>query len=257
MAGRKTQPDSKWRLTPLGIVAAFVTLTESVLGLALTQVTGGVQTALTVFVIAFALLVAGAFFLILWFRAFVFYSPSEFGTMDPKSFIDAMRGKLPVRLSEQISMVEQVEAKPNDQVAQFKLINSLIDEPARQHLILMHEKGVTLRIGDFFGHPFETGSNGKGWTSGTISGQSLCERLNGTGLIELASDGPAIQLTKAGHEFAKWLTDSGLKATFLTTPMGGWGTPFRPEGAPAGLFQFGNTVPTATGGADAVEQAGE
>ncbi len=87
MAPRKTQPTSKLRVTPLGIVATFVTLTESVLGLALTQVTGGVQVALTVFVIVFAILVAGAFFLILWFRPFVFYSPSEYGDIDPKAFI--------------------------------------------------------------------------------------------------------------------------------------------------------------------------
>jgi hypothetical protein len=254
MAGRKPQTGTKWRVTPLGIVATFVTLTETVLGLALTQVTGGVQIALTVFVITFALLVAGAFFVILWFRPFVFYSPSEFGDVDPKSFIDAMRGQLPVRVSEQISMVEQVEAKPSDQLAQFKLINSLIDETARQHIILMHEKNIPLRIGDFFGHSFETGTPRKGWTSGTMSGQTFCEKLNGTGLIELASEGAGIQLTKVGHVFAKWLTDSGLKATFLATPMGGWGTPFRPEGAQVG-FNFGQPMPRGVGDGETLEQA--
>ncbi len=254
MAARKTEPKSGLRVTPLGIVATFVTLTETVLGLALTQVTGGVQVALTVFVIAFALLVAGAFFVILWFRPFVFYSPSEFGDVDPKSFIDAMRGKLPERVSEQISMAEQVEAKPTDKTAQFRLIDSLIDEPARQHIILMHDKDMSLQIGDFFGHQFETGREGKGWTSGNMSGQSLCEKLNGTGLIELASKGAAIQLTKSGHEFAEWLVGSGLKATFLATPMGSWGEPFRPSGVPAGFGQFGQTMHPGAGVGESAEQ---
>lgn len=71
------------RLTPLGIVATFVTLTEAVLGLALTQVSGGVQIALTVFLIVYAFLTAGSFFLILWFRPYVYYSPSEFENSDP------------------------------------------------------------------------------------------------------------------------------------------------------------------------------
>src|SRR5205823_838226 len=98
MAARKPQASPRVRVTPLWIVATFVTLTETVLGLALTQVAGGVQVALTGFVIAFALLVATAFFLILWFRPYVFYSPSEFGDLDPKAFVDAMRGKLPDRV---------------------------------------------------------------------------------------------------------------------------------------------------------------
>lgn len=69
------------KVTPLWIVAAFVTLTEAVLGFAVTQVEGGVQIALTIFVISFALLVAGAFFLILWHRPWVFYPPSEYAAL--------------------------------------------------------------------------------------------------------------------------------------------------------------------------------
>ena len=254
MAARKPQPMAKWRVTPLGIVATFVTLTETVLGLALTQVANGVQVALTVFVIVFALLVAGAFFIILWFRPFVFYSPSEFGDVDPKSFIDAMRGRLPERVSEQISMAEQVEARPTDQSAQFRLIDSLIDEAVRQHIILMHEKDIPLQIGDFFGHYYETGKQGKGWSTGSMSGQTFCEKLNGTGLIELASKGSAIQLSKMGHEFAKWLIDSGMKATFLSTPLGGWGVPYRPPGMPPGFFPPDQTMQPDAANSEAAHQ---
>jgi hypothetical protein len=69
MASRQTP---KLRLTPLGIVATFVTLTEAIFRFALTQVSGGVQVALTVFLIAYAIMATDAFFLILWFRPYVF-----------------------------------------------------------------------------------------------------------------------------------------------------------------------------------------
>jgi len=81
----------KSRITPLWIVAAFVSLTETVLGYAVTKTTGAVQYALTAFVVFFALAVATAFFLVLWNRPYVFYAPSEYGSVDPKSFIDAVK----------------------------------------------------------------------------------------------------------------------------------------------------------------------
>ena len=73
-------------MTPLWAVATFLTLTEVTLVYAVTQVGGGIQIALTTFVICFALLVFGAFFAILWNRPWVFYSPSEYGNINPKDF---------------------------------------------------------------------------------------------------------------------------------------------------------------------------
>ena len=78
------------RLTPLWIVSLFVTLTETVLGAAATRTGGGVQIALTIFVLGFPLLVAGAFFLILWHRSWVFYSPSEYGNVDPSKYVEVL-----------------------------------------------------------------------------------------------------------------------------------------------------------------------
>ncbi len=79
------------KVTPLWIVAAFVTLTEAILGIAVTQVQGGVQIALTIFVITFGIFVAVAFFLILWNRPYVFYPPSEYKDSDPTRFVEAMK----------------------------------------------------------------------------------------------------------------------------------------------------------------------
>jgi hypothetical protein len=78
------------RLTPLWIVSLFVTLTETVLGVAATQTEGGVQIALTVFVLGFPVLVAAAFFLILWHKSWAFYSPGEYGNVDPARYVEAL-----------------------------------------------------------------------------------------------------------------------------------------------------------------------
>lgn len=78
--GSMKKPDSKRpALTPLWVISLFLSLTEIVTGIAVTQATGGVQVALTVFVIVFPLFVAGAFFAVLWNRPYVFYPPTEFG----------------------------------------------------------------------------------------------------------------------------------------------------------------------------------
>ena len=79
-------------MTPLWVIALFVSLTEVVTGIAVTQANGSVQVALTVFVIAFPVLVASAFFAVLWHRPYVFYPPTEFGAAtDVEKFVGAMR----------------------------------------------------------------------------------------------------------------------------------------------------------------------
>jgi hypothetical protein len=85
----------KKAITPLWIVALFVSFTELVLGVVVTQTQGGIQIALTVFVLAFPVLIAGAFFLILWHKSYVFYPPTEFGDQtNVLDYVRAMQGKL-------------------------------------------------------------------------------------------------------------------------------------------------------------------
>lgn len=230
--GTRAKPTPN-RVTPLWIVAAFVTLTEAVLGIAVTQVTGGVQIALTGFVIVFALLVSGAFFFILWNRPYVFYSPAEYGGTDPKHFVDAMRGIVPDQIVER---VRDAEAKPKDDSAQFALMDSLIDEAVRQHLLLMHDKKVKIPITDYWGGRFETGKGDGSWMSGTISGREIAKRLGGSGLVTIEPSGPSVQLTDMGDRFAAWLAINGRRNDFYTSHLGGWGTPKRPDAWPGELF---------------------
>lgn len=74
----------------LWIISLFLTLTETVLGVAVTQTIDGVQVALTDFVLGFPLSVAAAFFMILWIRPWVFYSPGEYGDTDVGRYVDAL-----------------------------------------------------------------------------------------------------------------------------------------------------------------------
>jgi len=86
--------NEKRAVTPLWIVALFVSLTETVLGIAVTQTSGNIQAALTVFVLAFPVVIAGAFFGILWHKPYVFYPPTEFGTQtNVVDYVTAMQRK--------------------------------------------------------------------------------------------------------------------------------------------------------------------
>jgi hypothetical protein len=80
------------QLTPLWVISLFVSLTEAVLGISATKTAGGVQVALTAFVIAFPVLIAGAFFAVLWSKAYVFYPPSEYAKVDIRKYVEALRG---------------------------------------------------------------------------------------------------------------------------------------------------------------------
>lgn len=87
----RTSSGASRPVTPLWIVALFVSLTETVLGIAVTRTAGAIQVALLVFVILFPTLVAGVFFLILWRKPFVFYSPAEFGgDVAIRDYLEAM-----------------------------------------------------------------------------------------------------------------------------------------------------------------------
>lgn len=85
-------------LSPLWIIASFLSFTETVLGVAVVRTTGGVQIALTVFVVLFPVLVSSFFFAVLWKRPFYFYTPGDFRDIDVHSYVEAMRsGVLPVQ----------------------------------------------------------------------------------------------------------------------------------------------------------------
>jgi hypothetical protein len=92
MANTASTSGAVKQLTPLWVISLFLSLTETTLGIAATKTSGTVQLALIVFVMAFPLLVAIAFFTVLWARPYVFYPPSEYAKVDIQKFVDAVRG---------------------------------------------------------------------------------------------------------------------------------------------------------------------
>ena len=92
MATTASNRSSQKQLTPLWVISLFVSLTEATLGIAAAKTDGGVQVALTAFVIVFPVLVAAAFFAVLWRKAYVFYPPSEYAQVDVQKYVEAFRG---------------------------------------------------------------------------------------------------------------------------------------------------------------------
>jgi hypothetical protein len=81
------------QLTPLWVISLFLSLMETTLGIAAAKTSGAIQLALIVFVMGFPILVAIAFFAVLWARPYVFYPPSEYAKVDVQKFVDALRGR--------------------------------------------------------------------------------------------------------------------------------------------------------------------
>ncbi len=89
---RKPAVTERAGFTPLGIIATFVALSETVAGLAAVKTDGSVQLMFATFAISFPVLIAVAFFSVLWMRAYVLYPPKEFGKeVDVRQYVEAMR----------------------------------------------------------------------------------------------------------------------------------------------------------------------
>ena len=109
-------------MTPLWVISLFLSLTEGILGVGVIQTSGGIQVALTSFVIGFPIAVAAAFFTILWFKPYVLYSPFEFGSAeDAATFIEAISRD-----------AKKIQDKANEVAETAKEIEALRSELAKQ-----------------------------------------------------------------------------------------------------------------------------
>jgi hypothetical protein len=200
-----------------------VSLTEAVLGIALTRVTGEVQVVLTVFVIAFPLLVATAFFYILWNRAYVFYAPSEYGNVNPSDFMSAMRHAPAPVLANEVELGRSIEKDPLHEEARFSLIDTMADDAEVQAVVFMYESAKDLPTSSFYIYVHQSGAMG----SGMVGALGRSDRLEGAGVVRRRGGGRFWSLTEDGKRFAEWLLKRGRKCDFFWTEVGGWGTPER------------------------------
>ncbi len=116
------------RITPLWIVVVFVSLAETVIGVALTQTVGTVQLYLTYFVTLFPAGVASAFFLIIYRKAWVFYAPWEYRG---PSEIQAFRG----------DQAKPLDADRLDALLKEKIQNVVADETLAERAVKSIQTG--------------------------------------------------------------------------------------------------------------------
>jgi hypothetical protein len=147
-------------ITPLWTIALFVTFSETVLGVAAAQTQGGVQVALTCFVICFPLLVAVAFYATLWFRPLNLYAPGDYAGGNFEAFAKALRG-VEEAVEQGASRVERLENNISD-----ILIATVLD--AYEYVTLQKIAGADRDGSYFFNSP---------------EGQNLLERLRNRGLV--------------------------------------------------------------------------
>jgi hypothetical protein len=93
MAPSSLTDPMRGRLSPLGLISLFLSFTEVVVGVAVTQTEGWVQVWLTAFVIAFPVGICAAFFAVLWKKPYVLYPPADFGAnVDVATYVQHIGG---------------------------------------------------------------------------------------------------------------------------------------------------------------------
>jgi hypothetical protein len=88
---KSTSTNTLW--TPLKLISAFVGVIDTVITVGITQTAGGVQIALTAFVVGFTSLVAFGFFFLLWHKPEVLLTQPTFkSAAEGAEYIAALRG---------------------------------------------------------------------------------------------------------------------------------------------------------------------
>lgn len=212
-----------FKSSPLWLIGLFIIFAQATAGVAAVQIEGWPQGALVVFVITYSTIVTGIFFAFLWFKPENFYAPSEYSDISPQSYAEALRG-LP---EETARALEQRGEHPSDRDASFQLMDNLLKEYVKQHLVLMRRHSNTLNIGelDEFGHShrYEIITREKGGTMGWFSPREFFNQLKGTNLVTISGGGDKIFLTQEGKSFADWLVSHEKDAETFKSDLGEWG----------------------------------
>lgn len=226
--------------SPLWLIAFFMTIAEMAAGYAVTQVSGGVQITLLVFFIGYALIVTCVFFAFLWHKPANFYAPSEYGNVPPGEYAQALSG-LP---AETVQAVETARQNPLDEDAVFKLMDTLLPEEIKQHMIFMVKNNNQLNLPNFdengHTHRYEIILRGHGVSMGIFSPRKFLSQLDGTGLVTFLNTGKQIFLSDRGQRFAEWLLKHERDAETFTSNLGRWGKEQSVEDVMAKRFEAHN-----------------
>lgn len=209
--------------SPLWLIGLFIVFSEATTGIAAVNINGWPQAALVIFVIVYSTVVTAVFFSFLWFKPQNFYPPSEYIDVSPKDFASALSG-IPQDMA---VAVTRVEGNPNDEDAVFSLMDNLLDEQSKQHLILISKLNNSLDVSDIdesgFSHKYELVTRTKSVSMGIFSPASFLHKLNGTDLVSVSGGRDKILLTNKGMDFVEWLIRHEKDAETFVSTKGGWG----------------------------------
>jgi len=214
---------NNFKNSPLWLIAFFMTIAEGAAGYAVTQTTGNPQVALLTFFVGYAIVVTGVFFAFLWFKPANFYAPSEYESVAPGEYAQALAG-LP---TETAHAVEAARLNPLDEDAVFKVMDTLLPEETKQHLIFMAKNDNELILPESdelgFTHRYEIILRGRGISVGLFSPRKFLSNLNGTGLVTFTNTGKRLFLSDRGQRFADWLLKHERDAETFESDLGRWG----------------------------------
>jgi hypothetical protein len=166
-------------LSPLWIIAVFVSFSETVLGVAVIQTKGGIQVSLTTFVIVFPAIVCGLFFWVLWKRPYVFYTPADFGgDVGVREYVEAMHYQREAQSGAPISEVaiKSIETKLK---TLFAGALSEVADPKQKEALLLRETVDAVRqsVIQIDSRPF-FGEKGRVWEESFDPSRQMDDFLN-------------------------------------------------------------------------------
>lgn len=212
-----------FKSSPLWLIAFFMSIAEVAAAYTVTQSQGNVQIALLVFFIGYALMVTCSFFAFLWFKPANFYAPSEYGSLPPSEYAKAL-ANLP---SEALNAVEAVRLDPMDEDKIFKVMDTLLPEEIKQHLILMSKNNNQISLPEMnemgFTHSYEIILKNKSISFGMFSPHKFLSKLNGTSLVTYSDSMSKIFLSDSGKRFTEWLVRHEKEAETFKSEIGKWG----------------------------------
>lgn len=229
-----------FKSSPLWLIGLFIIFAQATAGVAAVKIEGWPQAALVIFVIAYSTVVTGIFFAFLWFKPENFYGPSEYGVISPESYAKALRG-VP---NETAQAVAEYETNPRDEDALFNLMDNLLKEDEKQHLVLMRRNDDQLDISNInehgFTHRYEIITRNKGISLGLFSPGDFLRKLKGTDLVLVSGGNVKLFLTERGKAFAQWLITHEKDAETFNSDKGKWGK--EQTASDAMKERFGNEV---------------
>jgi hypothetical protein len=122
-------PKPPQNINPLWIITLFFSFTEVALGFAVFNTIGGIQIALTSFVIIFPLLSAIGFFTLLWSRPEHLYAPKDY--TNDEAFLKSIEGARTSRTNI-INLDKEIQDRINGFLTSDELVQKLSDSQGEQ-----------------------------------------------------------------------------------------------------------------------------